>query len=281
MPATRGGMAKLDILLTNDDGIDAPGLTALYNRLTTRWDVTVVAPRDDQSGTGLTMNTEITVESHDLGYALDGTPADCVEVALGGLSVSPDIVVSGCNPGPNIGAHTLGRSGTVGAAIEAGFAGTPAIAVSLYDPDRPTLFPQDDIPVSAYAEAVEVTEYLVEQTMSADAFSAADYLNVTVPMVDAGAVHAPMRVTRPSESFEIYTPSSIEESLKENNGALRFRDIFWEELVQGDVSDPVGTDRRSVADGETSISPLRTVHEVEDPTPFEAIAETFNPAGTA
>lgn len=269
-------MEDLHVLLTNDDGIDAPGLRSLYERLSDRWDVTVVAPMEDRSGTGLTMNTDIRVEGHEFGYALDGTPADCVEVALGGLDVEPDVVVSGCNPGPNIGVHTLGRSGTVGAAIEAGFVGTPAIAVSLYDPDRPILFPQDEIPLEAYDEAVDVTEYLLEQTMGTDAFESTDYLNVTVPIRPTDAGHVPIRVTRPSESFEIYTPTSIRESIENGDGELTFRDVFWEELVNGTVDDPVGTDRRAVADGETSVSPLRTVHDVDDTSPFEDIVTGFD-----
>jgi len=64
----------------------------------------------------------------DAGYAVEGTPADCVAVADVALGLDPDVVVSGCNHGPNIGAHILGQSGTVGAAMEASFLGTPAIA---------------------------------------------------------------------------------------------------------------------------------------------------------
>jgi 5'-nucleotidase len=262
------------ILLTNDDGIDAPGLAAVHDRLAERWDVTVVAPSEDQSGTGLTMNTELQIERHERGYALEGTPADCVEVALGGLDVHPDLVVSGCNPGPNIGAHTLGRSGTVGAAIEAGFAGTPAIAVSLYDPDRPSLFPGENIERAEYDEAVHVAEFLVERTLATDAFDAADYLNVTVPIWrDDG--HPRMRVTHPSDAIDMYTRRNIKEALENHGGELTFRDRFWEGLVRGEVEDPVGTDRRAVADGETSVSPLRTVHQVEDETPFEDLAAEF------
>ena len=263
------------ILLTNDDGIDAPGLAALHDRLAERWTVTVVAPSEDRSGTGLTMNTDIRVERHDRGYALDGTPADCVEVALGGLDVHPDLVVSGCNPGPNIGAHTLGRSGTVGAAIEAGFAGTPALAVSLYDPDRQILFPDDDIPREAYAEAEHVTEYLVERAIASDAFDTVDYLNVTVPIHREDG-HPRMRITRPSDAFEIYTRTNLEEALTANDGELTFRDVFWEELARDEVDDPVGTDRRAVADGETSVSPLRTLHQAEHAESFEAIVAGFD-----
>lgn len=264
-------MTDPHILLTNDDGIDAPGLAALHDRLAQRWEVTVVAPTEDQSGAGLTMNTELTVHRHDRGYAIEGTPADCVEVALGGLDVYPTLVVSGCNPGPNIGAHSIGRSGTVGAAMEAGFNGIPAIAVSLYDPDRPILYPPDDLDHKAFAEAVSVTEFLVAQTTATDAFETADYLNVVVP--DEAA---PMRVTRPSDSFDIYTRQSLEESLAEHDGALTFRDVFWEELLAGEVDDP-GTDRHAVADGVTSVSPLQTMHQIDNPEPFIAIADAYEP----
>jgi 5'-nucleotidase len=268
-------MEDLTILLTNDDGIDAIGLGALYDRLNERWDVTAVAPVDDRSGAGLTMNTSIKVEPHERGFAVEGTPADCVEVALGGLDVHPDLVISGCNPGPNIGAHTLGRSGTVGAAIEAGFAGTPAIAVSLYDATRPVLWPPDDISTDSYGLAVEVTEYLVERTMSSDVFAVTDYLNVTVPMSDSKNGDVRMRLTRPSESFEIYTPTNLHEALSESDGELTFRDRFWEGLLEGEVDDPVGTDRRAVADGEISVSPLRTLHEAQDTSTMQAITEQF------
>lgn len=267
-------MSDLHILLTNDDGIDAPGLGVVHDRLSQDWDVTVVAPAEDRSGTGLTMNTNIRVERHERGYALHGTPADCVEVAIGGLEVDPDLVVSGCNPGPNIGAHTLGRSGTVGAAIEAGLVGTPAIAVSLYDPARRHLFPRDDLGPEAFTEAARITGFLVERAFATDAFEDADYLNVTVPIMEEG--HARLRVTRPSDSFEIYTPVTLDEALADHGGELTFRDVFWEELVQGEVDDPVGTDRRAVADGEASISPLRLVHQAESTAAFEAIAAEYS-----
>jgi 5'-nucleotidase len=257
------------ILLTNDDGIDAPGLAALHDRLSERWDVTVVAPAEDQSGVGLTMNTDIRVERHERGYALHGTPADCVEVALGGLEVRPTLVVSGCNNGPNIGAHSLGRSGTVGAAMEAGLNGIPAIAVSLYDPDRPILYPPDDIEPDSFDEAVRVTEYLVERTTETDAFEHADYLNVVAP-----DRLAPMRITRPSDSFDIYTRASLEESLEKHDGDLTFRDVFWEGLLTGEVDEP-GTDRHAIAEGATSVSPLRTMHRVDDTGPFETIAADY------
>ena len=120
------------LLLTNDDGIDAPGLASCYEELRAVADVTVVAPMENQSGVGRTRSHRTTRKSHPWGYALDGTPADCVAYGLRGLDDEFDLVVSGCNHGPNAGNYVVGRSGTVGACVEAGFLGTPGIAVSAY-----------------------------------------------------------------------------------------------------------------------------------------------------
>ena len=180
------------ILLTNDDGIDAVGLRALYDRLADRARVVAVAPDEDRSGAGLTMNTYIGVSEHELGYQVSGTPADCVQLATSGLELDPDLVVSGCNPGPNIGAHTLSRSGTVGAAMEAGLSGVPALAVSLYDPER--LFVTDP-PAEDYAHAADAAAYLVDRLLDGS-FGAADYVNAVVPTPTAGAGR-PKRLRRP------------------------------------------------------------------------------------
>ncbi len=126
------------ILLTNDDGIRAPGIAALYRALTGLGEVKVVAPETVQSATGhgITLATpllsqEVTVENAFTGTAVDGRPADCVKVAVTHLLPRmPDLVVSGINSGANVGINVL-YSGTVAAAIEAGFLGLPAIAVSL------------------------------------------------------------------------------------------------------------------------------------------------------
>jgi len=147
----------LEILLTNDDGIDAVGIRALADALSREHDVTVVAPKQNQSGVGGARSwweTTVAYSETDAGYAVEGMPADCVAVAAVALDLDPDVVVSGCNHGPNIGAHILGQSGTVGAAMEAAFLGTPAIAVSLYDrgnlPVPPTL-ERDDFDLAAEA----------------------------------------------------------------------------------------------------------------------------------
>jgi len=128
------------ILLTNDDGIRAPGLVALYRELAKAHEVVVVAPETVQSATGHGVTTSaplltsrVKVEDAFEGTAVDGRPADCVKLAINQLCGGrrPDLVVSGMNSGTNVGINVI-YSGTVAAAIEAGFLGLPAIAVSLY-----------------------------------------------------------------------------------------------------------------------------------------------------
>lgn len=129
---------NMHILLTNDDGIFAPGLAAMYRRLTQLGDVTVAAPSDIRSGAGHSITLkEITCESVDIlgkfeGFSVNGSPADCVKLALNEL-VGPkkkvDLVVSGMNHGANVGINVF-YSGTVAGAIEAAFYGIPAFAVS-------------------------------------------------------------------------------------------------------------------------------------------------------
>lgn len=128
----------MHILLTNDDGIFAPGLAAMYRRLALLGEVTVAAPADIRSGAGHSITLkEITCEYLDIlgkfeGYSVDGSPADCVKLALNEL-VGPkkkvDMVVSGINHGANVGINVF-YSGTVAGAIEAAFYSIPAFAVS-------------------------------------------------------------------------------------------------------------------------------------------------------
>jgi 5'-nucleotidase len=127
------------ILQTNDDGIRAPGLLALYREIKPMGDIAVVAPEQVQSATGhgitlsLPLLTEkITVENGFTGVSVEGRPADCVKLAIDQiLPRRPDLVVSGMNAGANTGINVV-YSGTVAAAIEAAFLGLPAIAVSLH-----------------------------------------------------------------------------------------------------------------------------------------------------
>ena len=124
----------MHILITNDDGYAATGINVLTQELARVADVSVVAPERDKSGASnsLTLMRPLRVKCLQPGhYSVDGTPTDCVHLALSGLLESqPDMVVSGINAGSNLGDDVL-YSGTVAAAMEGRYLGLPAIAVSL------------------------------------------------------------------------------------------------------------------------------------------------------
>ena len=153
------------ILLTNDDGITAPGLVAMYRELVKLGEVHVVAPETVQSATGhgITITTplltnQVTVENGFTGTAVDGRPADCVKVAVAKiLPRTPDLVVSGMNSGANVGINVI-YSGTVAAAIEAAFLGLPSVAVSLYL--------RLEVPID-YARACGFARQVIEQMLAA------------------------------------------------------------------------------------------------------------------
>ena len=126
----------MHILLTNDDGIFAPGLGAMYKELTKIADVTVAAPTQMMSGAShsITLSpltfAKVDITGKFIGYSVDGSPVDCVKLAVMELTKKPvDLVVSGINHGSNAGIH-VHYSGTVGAAMEGAFSGIPSIAVS-------------------------------------------------------------------------------------------------------------------------------------------------------
>ncbi|NND54507.1 MAG: 5'/3'-nucleotidase SurE, partial [Gammaproteobacteria bacterium] len=124
----------MKILISNDDGYHAAGLAALVRHLEPLADLVIVAPDRNQSGSShsLTLDTPLRVGRTDDGvYYVNGTPTDCVHLAITGLlDDEPDMVVSGVNHGANLGDDVL-YSGTVAAAIEGRFLGLPTIAVSL------------------------------------------------------------------------------------------------------------------------------------------------------
>lgn len=254
------------VLLTNDDGIDATGLRALHDALSTVADVTVVAPATDRSGVSRADSLEFTVEQRPSGVAVHGTPVDCVQYARGGLDEEFDVVVSGCNDGPNLGAHKMERSGTVCAAIEAGFLGIPGVAFSLYDPPEGSReFARED-----YAEAERVARFLVRRLAAAQP-EAFDYLNVNVP---ADADEPRMRVTEPTYHFDV----RIDET---EDGTYRAWDHFYDPLhpeVDSEVTDAVGTDRRAVADEEVSVTPLSVRHRTPDTDALESLVAGYPPA---
>lgn len=257
----------MKILLTNDDGIEATGLREVYDALAKHGDVTAVAPAEDKSAVGRTLTHEFAVEERDLGYAIDGTPADCVIAGLESLVPDADMVVSGCNRGANLGAYTLGRSGTVSAAVEAAFFDVPALAVSLYIPTADDITWADKVKApESYTEAVRATAFLVEHTVPDGVFDRADYLNVNVPYRPDGTA-ATMAITRPSLVYEM--------TASHDDGIVTLADGIWEKMASGETPDPPGTDRHAVVNGQISVSPLTAPHAVEGNDALETLADRY------
>jgi len=260
--------ADRSILLTNDDGIDSPGLHALYDALTDHGDVTVVAPANDQSAVGRSISTTAELHAHELGYAVAGTPTDCVVAGLTELVDDPDVVVAGCNRGANLGHYVLGRSGTVSAAVEAAFFDIPAIATSLYvpvpaDEDFSTIHPEK----ADYREATNATAYLVEHALDTPVFDHADYLNVNAPLPSESDGPAPIEITQPSHSYDM--------DATHENGQVVLHDRIWDRMASGEVPDEPGTDRHAVVDGHVSVSPLTAPHTTEHHEALDALAATY------
>ncbi len=256
----------MEILLTNDDGVDAVGLRALHDALADGNDVTAVAPADDQSAVGRQLSHEVAIHDHELGYAVEGTPADCVVAGLEALGLDPELVVAGCNRGANLGEYVLGRSGTVSAAVEAAFFGVPAVAASVYFPAGDVDFADHDPDASDFAEAARAVDYLVEHAPDAGVFEHADYLNVNAPLPSETGP-AEMEITRPSHVYDM--------DAERDGGSVRIRDRIWERMAEGDVPDSAGSDRRAVVEGRVSVSPLTAPHTTTGHGALDGIAETY------
>jgi 5'-nucleotidase len=195
--AQAAGGPGLDILLTNDDGYEAPGLASLRAALMSAGhSVTVVAPLDNRSGSGVSATSSGLIDYYqqaDGVWAVDGTPTDAVSLALVHLlrATPPDLVVSGSNFGQNVGANVI-ESGTVGAAITASRMGLPAIAVSVaVELDERGAAPPYPSTTEAFAPAADFVVGLVRQLHETDAeglLPPRTVLNVNYPAVGAGEV---------------------------------------------------------------------------------------------
>jgi len=171
------GGIMMKILLTNDDGIYAKGINVLREALQDVEEVFVVAPDRERSATGhaITMHKPLFVReekyegSNAKGWSVNGTPSDCVKIAIEALlPQKPDLVISGINFGPNLGTDVL-YSGTVSAAIESIINGIPAIAISLASYDEPE-----------YTAAAHFAKNIV-QTIKRESFPVDTLLNINVP----------------------------------------------------------------------------------------------------
>jgi 5'-nucleotidase len=228
----------MKILVSNDDGYLAPGIIALAEALAAIAEIMVVAPDSNRSGSSnsLTLDRPLSVYRADNGfYFVNGTPSDCVHVALtGGLSFKPDLVVSGINQGQNMGDDTL-YSGTVAAATEGFLFGIPAIA-----------FSQSEKGWMHLDSAARIAREIVERQF--DALEKPYLLNVNIPNLPYGEIRGirPARLGKRHESEPVI-------KTHDPHG----REIFWIG-PSGKARDAgEGTDFHAVASGFVSITPLQ------------------------
>jgi len=228
------------ILLSNDDGYFAPGLAALAEGLAPLGEITVVAPERDRSGASnsLTLDRPLTLRKAREGwYYVNGTPTDCVHMAVTGLlPIEPDIVVSGINSGSNMGDDTL-YSGTVAAATEGYLLGVPSIAVSLVHGGEFTHF----------ATAARVARALVER-IRRDPFPEPVLLNVNVPDVPHDRL-AGIEVTRLGRRHK------AQPVVKSTNP--RGETVYWVGPAGAARDAGPGTDFDAVERGAVSVTPLQ------------------------
>ena len=234
----------MQILLTNDDGIHAPGLAALRDELRRLGSVEVVAPALEQSGVGLSitylhplMVREELRDGERFGWAVAGSPADCVKLGmLEFCRTRPDLVVSGINSGANVGINVL-YSGTVAGAIEGAFFGVTAVAVSLSMDTAPD-----------YRRTARMAVNLIEQ-LTATQPRTGSLWNINFPASTPGGPRGvqtvPMGVRRHTDVMERRLDP-------------RGRPYYWSGLnpIENHHMEP-GTDVKELTDGYVTITPLR------------------------
>jgi len=227
------------ILISNDDGYFSPGITRLAERLAALGSITVVAPERDRSGASnsLTLDRPLSVHRAANGfYYVNGTPTDCVHLAVTGLlDFQPEVVVSGVNLGANMGDDTV-YSGTVAAATEGFLLGIPSIAVSLASREAKHL-----------ETAVEVAAELVARFARAP-LGQPVLLNVNVPDVPA-AERGSLEVTRLGRRHKAEPVVKLR--------TPRGEQAYWIGPA-GEAADAgPGTDFHAVAAGRVSVTPLQ------------------------
>ena len=228
----------MHILISNDDGYQAPGIRALAVTLGDIARVTVVAPDRDRSGASnsLTLDSPIRAREIDDGVTcVDGTPTDCVHLAITGLlDTEPDMVIAGINAGANLGDDVL-YSGTVAAAMEGRFLGLPAIAVSLAS-EKPEHYE------TAAGVALELVQRLQSGTLPADTI-----LNVNVPDIPADRLKG-MQATRLGHRHKSEPVVPMEDP--------RGRPVYWVGPAGLEQDAGPGTDFYAVRSGHVSVTPL-------------------------
>jgi len=235
------------ILVSNDDGVRAPGLAAVAQILQAIGDVTIVAPAENHSGAGHSISTnadaifrdDLTLPNGLKAIGLTATPASTVNVAIRNIMKPlPDLVVSGINRGTNLG-YSAYVSGTVGAARQAAMLGIPAIAASMAAVGVPR-----DLPYAA-EEVLGVARRAKMYGLPPRAF-----LNVSIPEMPQGGYKGYM-VTR------LATQHGGEEGYVETKHPGTERTIYWNVYKENPAGAPQGTDVWAVANGYVSVTPMK------------------------
>ena len=225
--------------MSNDDGYFAPGITLLAEALRQMGEVTVVAPERDRSGASnsLTLDRPLTVRRAPNGYySVNGTPTDCVHIAVTGLlDFTPDVIVSGVNLGANMGDDTI-YSGTVAAAAEGYLLGIPALALSLTSQTGEHF-------ESAIGVALQIVERLKRKP-----FREAVLLNVNVPDV-APAMLAGVEVTRLGRRHKAEPVVKLK--------TPRGETAYWIGPAGAAADAGPGTDFHAIGARRVSVTPLR------------------------
>ncbi len=225
------------ILLTNDDGISAPGL-ALSARVAARFgEVWVVAPDVERSAISRALSLYQPLHLQEIAprqFACDGTPADCVYLAMHHLKVAPDLVLSGVNPGPNLG-HDVHYSGTVAGALEAAWHGVAGIALSHDSRDMTLMTHMDDRLAAVLSALIPMAQ--------AEKLA----LNVNLPNVAQGTWR-PIQMT-----FTGHRRYSTEVHQRTNP---RGRDYYWIGGAKVTMDALPGSDCNALRDGHISVTPL-------------------------
>jgi 5'-nucleotidase len=238
------------ILLTNDDGIHAPGLKMLFQQSRNLGKTVIIAPEHDNSAAShsLTMNRPLRVrEIEEHMYSINGTPTDCVTIGIGkSLPQKPDLVISGINPGPNLG-DDVSYSGTVSAAIESTMLGIPSIAVSLAAESEPLHFE------TAAAFVVRLAKIILEQGLPKDTLLNVNVPNTTLEMIGGVAFTRRGRRLYDDAIKETFDPWG--------------RKHYW--IGGGTPSFDAGedTDSAAISVNKISITPMHL-----DPTNYEALS---------
>ena len=233
------------ILISNDDGVRAPGIAALAQALQAIGSPIIVGPADNQTGKGHSIVPSEPVYREDLtlpnglrAIGLTTTPASTVNIAIRNIvSPKPDLVVSGINRGYNLGLSAY-LSGTVGAARQGAMLGVPAIAASLAEEGAPRDF------TAAAEEVLGVARRVKQYGLPANTF-----LNVNIPAVPQGGY----------KGYQITTQALLQggtESFAETKQPASGRTIYWNVYKEG-ASGPQGTDLWAVENGYVSVTPMK------------------------